>query len=462
MSVWFRSKMGVQSDLNIIEQLISSGRSIGAVERDNSGDGLIFKACKNANVLASYIRQLFSAVEAVCSAQGNGSLKLDPGSFELESWSGFALRLVELFGLKSTSSENSIVTLACISRSNKHVGQCSVAKILQDRWFWPLDPVNAQIFTSPNAFIAKKLQEMASLRSSQGDSWAAKAYTKGAQMIALHPAPIMSGLQARQIRGIGTSISGKINEILDTGTCQDLVDKDLVDVTMTEFEQVWSVGPAVARSWYDKGYRSIADVRHAVAVGSLEVTKNQGIGLEHVEDFLKAIPRQTMTAIGDHIASLIAGSGFQLEIVGSYRRGKQSSKDVDMIVYPSTVDSSCVEFPRMLDKLRLDLTHRLRNSMQLKVLASGQRVLMGAICHEEVWRRVDIFFVKTDELACALLAHTGPAVFNIKLRQEAIQRRMILNEYHLSMANGSIVPTSNEEEVMTTLGFAYLEPSKRT
>ena len=43
------------------------------------------------------------------------------------------------------------------------------------------------------------------------------------------------------------------------------------------FSSIYGCGPATARKWYEKGYRSIADVLHAVSDG-MKLTEQQTMG----------------------------------------------------------------------------------------------------------------------------------------------------------------------------------------
>ena len=77
------------------------------------------------------------------------------------------------------------------------------------------------------------------------------------------------------------------------------------------------------------------DIRTAIKNNCLIVTSKQAVAILHAEDFQKVMERDEMTMIGDLIRDQLinVNSDFQLDIVGSYRRGKQSSKDVDVIIY---------------------------------------------------------------------------------------------------------------------------------
>ena len=391
--------------------------------------------------LTQYLRSLFGRAK---NASHRGAV--------LTSWNEFGRRLISLLQIKELGG-GPLATLAVLSLRVIEDDVKTTKLILKDRWFWPLDPINSEIIDRPNEFISRKLMELSNLRARQGERYPSIAYTKAANLIRLAPNPIRSGQQAIQLRGIGQSISSKIDEIMDTGTCSDLVEVQNVALVIDAFENIWGVGVATARAWYDKGYRSIRDLRDAVGAETLILTKQQRIGLSHYEDFMEVMPREVMTEIGERVSNCLPQQDFTLEIVGSYRRGKRSSKDVDMIVFPNDPNKTT-------EDIREQFLQSLVEMLGMETLSSGKRVIMGSLLHDGKWRRIDVFFVDRSEMACALIAHTGPASFNIELRRAAIDRGLILNEYHLKAGN-KIIETPTEESVMRILGFEYLLPDER-
>ncbi len=57
---------------------------------------------------------------------------------------------------------------------------------------------------------------------------------------------------------------------------------------------IWGVGPKLADSLYNKGIRTIEDLRNQPDL----LTQYQSIGLKYYEDFLPRMPRDEATMIG--------------------------------------------------------------------------------------------------------------------------------------------------------------------
>lgn len=86
-------------------------------------------------------------------------------------------------------------------------------------------------------------------------------------------------------------------------------------------------------------------------------------------------------------------------------------------------------------------------------------------------RRLDVFVIPPDELACALLAYTGSAHFNRSLRLRARRMGMALSDRGLRQgvwrkgaekrSLGSLVSTPTEASILEHLGLSYRPPEQR-
>ncbi|KAL8187454.1 UNVERIFIED_CONTAM: hypothetical protein K2H54_049004 [Gekko kuhli] len=158
---------------------------------------------------------------------------------------------------------------------------------------------------------------------------------------------------------------------------------------------------------------------------------------------------------------------------GSFRRGKSTCGDVDVLVTHPDGHSHQGVFSKLLNSLRKtgfltdDLVSQEDNGNQKKYL--GVCCLPGLDrCH----RRLDIIVVPYSEFACALLYFTGSAHFNRSMRALAKTKGMSLSEHALSSGvmrgpgglktvSGIILPTVTEKDVFVHLGLPYREPHER-
>ncbi|MGH0145815.1 UNVERIFIED_CONTAM: hypothetical protein FKN15_010663 [Acipenser sinensis] len=157
---------------------------------------------------------------------------------------------------------------------------------------------------------------------------------------------------------------------------------------------------------------------------------------------------------------------------GSYRRGKATCGDVDVLITHPDGKSHKGIFSKVVHGLHQsgfltdDLVNHEDNGNQKKYL--GVCRLPGPGRRH---RRLDIIVVPYSEFACALMYFTGSAHFNRSMRALAKTKTMSLSEHSLNrdvLRKGSLkvtpglpLPTPAEKDVFTHLGLPYREPQER-
>ena len=327
-----------------------------------------------------------------------------------------------------------------------------------------------------NAEIAARLKEVAALRLRQGDKRSHAAHLKAAGLVFASKSPITSGAEAQKIKGIGPNIGAKIDEIIKTRTLEILNQRSEVDIVLDNFQKIWGVGLETARYWYSLDCRTLDDIRRLDENDTISLTKAQRLGSDHFDDFNSEMPRSEMERIAEVVRRAIRGydggsngpSGnairgpngfFEREwivtLVGSYRRGKLQSKDVDLMCHPNDklpIRGACAALVK-------NLTRAWGENVEIP--SHGEHQMLGAIRVDKKWRRFDVFIHPIDEVACSLLAHTGPAEYNKRMRAAAMEKGWLLNEKHLYDEHQKVIPTATEADVQRILGFEVLNPRER-
>ncbi|KFV74646.1 DNA polymerase lambda [Dryobates pubescens] len=321
-----------------------------------------------------------------------------------------------------------------------------------------------------NQCITEKLEVLAKAYSVQGDKWRALGYSKAINALKSYHKPVTSYQEACKIPGIGKRMAEKILEILESGHLRKL-DHISESVPVLElFSNIWGAGVKTAQMWYQQGFRTLDDIRSRAAL-----TSQQAVGLRHYEDFLERMPREEAAQIEQTVrqAALAVKPGLVCVACGSYRRGKPTCGDVDVLVTHPDGQSHRGVFSKLLDSLHRsgfltdDLVSQEDNGAQKKYL--GVCRLPGPAQRH---RRLDIIVVPYSEFACALLYFTGSAHFNRSMRALAKTKAMSLSEHALStavvrgpggakVASGRTLPTPTERDVFVQLGLPYREPSER-
>jgi DNA polymerase (family 10) len=303
-----------------------------------------------------------------------------------------------------------------------------------------------------NRRVAEQLHFMGQLLEIRGeDSFKIRAYHRAAEQVSrLNQS--LQGMKEEQIRaipGIGEKIARKIGEILSTGTFPELEEvRTGIPATLIELLNLEGVGPkTIARLWRTMGIQSLEDLEKAARGHRIRALK--GFGEKKEADILHAI--QLYRSQGSRMNRLQADRVVQCvsaafpegsyDVAGSYRRGKSTIGDIDIV---TTLSPSLVN-PRLRGVVEEMIDEGERRS---SVRCQGQRV--------------DIRFSRPEEYGSMLLYLTGSKEFNIRLREIALSRGLKLNEYGIEDKRGGQMHTfSREEDMFTFLGMDYVPPELR-
>uniref|UniRef100_A0A8C0G3I4 DNA polymerase n=1 Tax=Chelonoidis abingdonii TaxID=106734 RepID=A0A8C0G3I4_CHEAB len=279
-----------------------------------------------------------------------------------------------------------------------------------------------------------------------------------------------AGGEACKIPGIGKRMAEKILEILESGHLRKLDHISESVAVLEVFSNIWGAGVKRAQLWYQQGFRTLDDIRTKAPL-----TSQQAVGLKHYEDFLERMPREEAAEIEQTVskAAWSLNPGLVCVACGSYRRGKATCGDVDVLVTHPDGQSHRGIFGKLLDSLRR--SGFLTDDLVIQEDSGNQKKYLG-VCRlpgpGRRHRRLDIIVAPHAEFACALLYFTGSAYFNCSMRALAKTRGMSLSEHALHTAvvrapggrkvgPGLVLPTPTERDVFTLLGLAYREPTER-
>lgn len=284
----------------------------------------------------------------------------------------------------------------------------------------------------------------------------------------------------------------RIAEILETGTLSELKEKydenkekqkkiediqkkeegkHISESAVNELTKVIGIGEKTAKKIItDYGINSVKALRQAIKAKKIKVSESIRMGLKYHDIYKKNIPRAEITLIEKYLKKVAhkIDPGLKIIICGSYRRGKPTSNDVDLLLYyhneadPKETASNKTEY---LDALLEVLTKNkfIVDSITYKKI---NKKYMGFCKYEQnPVRRIDIRFVSYADLPTAMLYFTGPYELNRIMRSAAIKKNMKLNEYGLysQTPEGKFkkIRVREEKDVFKKLDMAYLTPEKR-
>jgi NAD-dependent DNA ligase len=335
-----------------------------------------------------------------------------------------------------------------------------------------------------NNFI-KLLNSLVTITKNQGEHFKSVAYTKAINELQKYlkstevSTSVLSSNDLKKLKlpNIGKTILEKYEEFLKTGTLEVVEQEKANPVNI--FANIYGIGPIKAKELVTK--------KNIVTLEQLRAQQNniqenklpllnskQQIGLKYYEDLLKRIPRTEIEEFKELLTqnfseTLIENSETQennsFEIVGSFRRNKSDSGDIDLIITSYNNDKSI--FEKFIKKLvAKHIVLELLSNGETKCLTIGKLLKDNAIP-----RRIDFLYALPQEYAFSILYFTGSKEFNTSMRQHALNVDLTLNEHGFHKMSTSNSQRSKEEkitklfksekDIFDFLCMEYKEPHER-
>ncbi|QGR54034.1 DNA polymerase family x [Moumouvirus maliensis] len=281
------------------------------------------------------------------------------------------------------------------------------------------------------------------------------------------------------IKGIGASTKKRIAEILETGKLSELKNKynkkkQAQINSIQDLEKVIGIGSSTAKKLITKyGIRSVDELKKAIKKNKITVSNAILLGLKYYGVVEGNIPRKEITQIEKYLVSqaIDVNDNLELIICGSYRRGKATSGDIDVLMYHRDMKTSKEilnpEKYNLEPYFEMYVGQLTSNGFLLDHMTDASTKKYMGFCKYKTYpvRRIDIRFVPYESLPSAMLYFTGPYELNTIMRSAAKKRKMILNEYGLYKVddNGLKIPVKikSEADIFNALGMDYLTPEER-
>lgn len=236
--------------------------------------------------------------------------------------------------------------------------------------------------------------------------------------------------------------------------------------------KVYGIGPKKAIALFDEyGISDISELKTQYKSDPSIINSKQAIGLKYFDDLETRIPRKEMNSYKKKLETIVKKiPGLVMSINGSYRRGAESSGDLDLLITSSDPSKN----PEDLRKELINILHA--KDLLVEVLATGKVKFMGIakLTKRSKGRHIDIIHTTIDKYPFAQLYFTGSGGFNVQMRTLALSQGYSLNEYTLShkttkkpvesaLINSKIGKDSfeTERDIFDFLGMEYVEPTER-
>jgi NAD-dependent DNA ligase len=289
-------------------------------------------------------------------------------------------------------------------------------------------------------------------------------------------------LKSLKLPKIGEKIIKKFEEFLISGTLEE-VEKEKNNPINT-FANIYGIGPVKAKELVES--KNISTLEELV-LRQNELQENklpllnskQQVGLKYYNDLLKRIPREEIEEFKILLESnfketILENNEVQknhkFEIVGSYRRAKEESGDIDLII--TSYNNNKIVFENFIKKLQT-------KNVLLEILSKGEAksLTIGKLANASATpRRIDFLYAPPEDYPFAILYFTGSKEFNTAMRQHALNLDLTLSEHGfyklLKKANQTKetkikqekvenIVFKTEKDIFDFLHMEYKEPQDR-
>ena len=313
-----------------------------------------------------------------------------------------------------------------------------------------------------NEEIAQRFLEIADLLEIEdANPFRVRAYRNAARVVGEHPERLDQVARSdpeslKELPGIGDDLAAKIVELVRTGRLEMLHELEKrTPPGVAELMRLPGIGPSKARALHDAlGITSLAALRRALELG--HVRELPGFGERTEARLLAALvareaegERRALRAVAAVPAEAIADAlraapGVEAcDIAGSFRRGRDTVGDLDILVAAGDGEPAIETFCSLPD---------VRSVLARGGTKATVRLATGL--------QVDLRVVPPDSYGAALLYFTGSKAHNIALRRQAQRRGLLLNEYGLHREKKRIAGRT-EEEVYRAFGLPWIPPELR-
>jgi DNA polymerase/3'-5' exonuclease PolX len=275
------------------------------------------------------------------------------------------------------------------------------------------------------------------------------------------PVEIKQGKDLADLKGIGKGTVKRIDEILKTGKLSEIkVDPNEKTLkAIEELEQIFGIGRVTAHDLViNQHITSIDELKAKYKKKEIELPDQIVMGLKYYGVFKENIPRAEIDSINDFIQKV--GKSIDKKLVvtisGSYRRGKPTSNDIDILLSHPT-KNYIYKFVEKLKNKKFIIDDLTDKDYNVKYMGFC-KFLNNPV------RRIDIKFVFYESYFSALLHFTGSGNFNQQIRELAKHLGYLLNEYGLFKLDGNKkikIKVESEKDIFDELGLEYIEPSRR-
>lgn len=259
-----------------------------------------------------------------------------------------------------------------------------------------------------------------------------------------------------ELSGIGEDLAGKIEEIVNTGTLEQLLELEKkLPKELNELMRIEGLGPKKIHTLYQE--LDIENLKQLEkAAENEEIRKLKGFGAKTEQSILEEVERlkskqeKRMPLIEAEqraeplLAYLKESTGVKnIEVAGSYRRRKETVGDLDIL-------AAC--------KKNSDIMDRFAEYEDVVKTVSHGKTKSSVVLRGDL--QVDLRVVPRVAFGAAMHYFTGSKAHNIAVRKIGVQKDLKINEYGV-FKDDERIAGKKETEVFEQVDLPYIEPELR-
>lgn len=319
-------------------------------------------------------------------------------------------------------------------------------------------------------------------KSSKENYYKLLVIKKTIENIAKFPKKIVEGKQLTTIKGIGEKTIKRIDEIINTGKLSEIKNNLLQIEAVKELSNIYGIGPVKASEFYSRyNIRNLKQLIQANKEGLIKLTDQIKLGIKYINKLIEKIPRILIARLDIFVHDELQkiDKNFISVICGSYRRGKDFSSDIDILITNKKLSSkeNSGKFLKIIldifkkyfiiDSLTTSLNTHFQGFISFKNIPNLPKNYTKSIFNIEFnVCRLDIIVVPLQYFYTALMHFTGSGDFNKKMRLHAKSLGYKLSEYGLVSIDKfgkeiQHIDINSEQDIFNSLLLKYIPPEKR-
>lgn len=314
--------------------------------------------------------------------------------------------------------------------------------------------------------LASQMQLVYAIEGTRSDIFRIRNIKKASTLVGSLP-EMQTVADLRHLRGragVGDGVLRRVAEILRTGALSEIDQKYAQYRTLvSEIGKIHGIGVRQLKKLYDMNITSIEGLRKGVSDNSITLPFVSKVALRYAapvhidplggQPLIGTIPRIPRALIKQMEQYLRDNVPTTFQICGSFRRGEETSGDIDVLLMRSET----------MPTLGPLITELMEHEFLVAQLTSGVDSYHGICQYGGRYCRIDFLMTSEKAYYPALLHFTGSGIMNRIMRYRADKIGLKLSNLGLfCRETNESIHCPSEEFIFEALGMKYLSPKDRS